>query len=292
MKKLIQRLLMFFIGVPLVVLVVLLPQKNHLAVNIIVVILSALGALEFANMLKKKSPPLEGAPGRFLHPVEVVLLGILGPAAMTLSVSFKAVSFIFPVAFIMGASWCLLSTIFSPADRFDGVISRVTAGFAVIFYPGIFTLWIIRMTLFPQAEKVILLFLLMVFANDSAAWAAGMLFGKNNRGLIPASPNKSAAGFIGGLAAATLTGLAAVYFVPAAFCPVRLSRPVSGIIIGLAAGLAATLGDLAESAMKRSSDIKDSGTIIPGRGGVLDTIDSIAMAAPVYYILYRILFLV
>jgi phosphatidate cytidylyltransferase len=290
MKKLVQRLLMFFIGVPLVILVVLLPQKNHLAVNIIVVILSALGALEFANMLKKKSPSLENVPEYHLHPVEVVFLGILGPAAMTLSVSFKAVAYVFPAVFILGASWCLISNIFSPAGRLDGTISRVTAGFAVMFYPGIFILWIIRMTLFPQAEKVILLFLLTVFANDSTAWAAGMLFGKNNRGLIPASPNKSAAGFIGGLAAATLAGLAAVYFVPAAFNPVRLSRPVSGIILGLTAGLAATLGDLAESAMKRSSDIKDSGTIIPGRGGVLDTIDSIAMAAPVYYILYWFLF--
>jgi phosphatidate cytidylyltransferase len=290
MKKLIQRLLMFFIGVPLAVLVVLLPQKNHLAVNIIVVILSALGALEFANMLKKKSPSSEDAPGCSLHPAEVVLLGILGPAAMTLSVSFRAVAYIFPAVFILGASWCLISKIFFPADRLNGTISRVTAGFAVMFYPGVFILWIIRMTLFPQAEKVILLFLLTVFANDSAAWAAGMLFGKNNRGLIPASPNKSAAGFIGGLAAATLVGLAAVYFIPLTFDPIRFSRPVSGIIIGLTAGLAATLGDLAESALKRSSDIKDSGTIIPGRGGVLDTIDSIAMAAPVYYILYWVLF--
>ncbi|MDR2019588.1 MAG: phosphatidate cytidylyltransferase [Treponema sp.] len=290
MKKLIQRLLVFFIGVPLVILVVLLPQKNHLAVNIIVVILSALGALEFANMLKKKPPLSKDPPGCSLHPVEAVLLGIAGPAAMTLSVSFKAVAYIFPAVFILGASWCLISNIFSPADRLDGTIRRVTAGFAVMFYPGVFILWIIRMTLFPQAEKVILLFLLTVFANDSVAWAAGMLFGKNNRGLIPASPNKSAAGFIGGLAAATLAGLAAVYFVPAAFDPVRFSRSVSGIIIGLTAGIAATLGDLAESAMKRSSDIKDSGTIIPGRGGALDTIDSIAMAAPVYYILYWVLF--
>ncbi|MDR1374076.1 MAG: phosphatidate cytidylyltransferase [Treponema sp.] len=290
MKKLIQRLLMFFIGVPLVVLVVLFPQKNHLAVNIIVVVVSALGALEFANMLKKKSSPSEKAPGLSLHPIETVLLGVLGPAAMTLSVSFKAVAYIFPAVFILGASWCLLSNIFSAANRLDGTVSRVTTGFAVMLYPGIFILWIIRMTLFPQAEMVILLFLLTVFADDSTAWAAGMLFGKNNRGLIPASPNKSAAGFIGGLAVAALAGLAAVYFAPSVFNPVRLSRPVSGIIIGLATGLAATLGDLAESAMKRSSGVKDSGTIIPGRGGVLDTIDSIAMAAPVYYTLYWVLF--
>jgi phosphatidate cytidylyltransferase len=61
-------------------------------------------------------------------------------------------------------------------------------------------------------------------------------------------------------------------------------------MLGLLSGAAATLGDLAESVMKRSSDIKDSGSIVPGRGGALDSIDSIALAAPVFYGLYRLLF--
>jgi phosphatidate cytidylyltransferase len=66
--------------------------------------------------------------------------------------------------------------------------------------------------------------------------------------------------------------------------------PLAGILLSFVSGLAGTLGDLGESAMKRSADIKDSGTIIPGRGGILDTVDSIALAAPVYYGLYRLLF--
>jgi phosphatidate cytidylyltransferase len=141
---------------------------------------------------------------------------------------------------------------------------------------------------FPRANLVILVFLLIVFANDSAAWAAGMLLGRGNRGLVPASPNKSIAGFIGGIGASILIGAGAELLVKSAFS--SPFPPWGGIVIGLCTGIAANLGDLAESAMKRSSGLKDSGSLIPGRGGVLDSIDSIALAAPVFYLLYRVIF--
>jgi phosphatidate cytidylyltransferase len=232
-------------------------------------------------MLRKKEP----APFRW----EAGILGSLVPIAMTLMVSFGFSWQSIPMAIILGASWLLVSRIFTPAARFEGVISRISSGFAVMIYPGLFMAWIIRMSLIPRAGMVILMFLLMIIANDSAAWAVGLLFGKGNRGIIPASPNKSAAGFIGGFIASTLVGIGAVLFAPDAF-PSRLPPLLSGIILGFISGLAGTLGDLGESAMKRSSNIKDSGTIIPGRGGILDTIDSIALAAPVYYGLYWLLF--
>jgi phosphatidate cytidylyltransferase len=150
--------------------------------------------------------------------------------------------------------------------------------------------WIIRMTLLPQADMVILIFLLMVIANDSAAWAVGMLFGKGNRGIISASPNKSVAGFVGGCVASILVGIGAVLFIQPAFIPSRVHPIAAGAVLGFLSGIAAALGDLGESVMKRSSQIKDSGSIIPGRGGVLDSIDSMALAAPVFFGLYRILF--
>ena len=283
MKKLIQRLLMFFIGLPLVVfLVVFLPQKNHLAINIIVILLSALGALEFANMLREKELRL--------HPAAALVLGALGPAAMTLAVSFGAGGQLIPAVFILGAAGCLISGAFAAKDRLREVINHISAGFSVMLYPGLFMAWIIRMSLLPRADMVILIFLLTVFANDSIAWAVGMLFGGGNRGAVPASPNKSIAGFTGGFAASILVGVGAVLFIPDAFNPSRLPPLIAGVIIGFVPGAAAALGDLAESAMKRSARIKDSGTIIPGRGGVLDSIDSIALAAPVYYALYWLFF--
>ena len=117
-----------------------------------------------------------------------------------------------------------------------------------------------------------------------------MLFGKNNRGLIPASPNKSIAGFIGGIIVSVFIGVAATVYFSDAFSSTVMTPICSGALLGFGAGIAAIFGDLGESALKRSAGVKDSGTLILGRGGALDTIDSMALAAPVYFLIYQILF--
>jgi phosphatidate cytidylyltransferase len=283
MKKLIERLLIFFIGLPLVIcLVVFLPYKNHVVLNIMVVLVTALGSVEFAGMLNKKNCPI--------NRLEAGILGALVPLGMTAAVSFGSTIPVIPISFMLAVSWPPVSRIFSASGKLPDILLFIAAGFSVIIYPGFFMIWIIRMTLLPQAIPVILIFLLMVFANDSAAWAVGILFGRKNRNIIPASPNKSIAGFIGGLLASVLVGLGAALLLPGAFSAQHIPAIPSGLILGFFAGIAAALGDLAESVLKRSSQIKDSGNLIPGRGGVLDSIDSIAMAAPVYYWLYRGLF--
>jgi phosphatidate cytidylyltransferase len=286
-KKLAQRLLIFFVGIPAVVaLVVLLPQYNHLAVNIAVIAVSSIGAAEFSLMLKKK--------GFSVHAPEAAVLGALSPLSMTLSVSFGISSQLTPAFFIVGASWLLVSVIFyrdgNNGGDFSRVLNRLAAGFSVLMYPGHFLSWIIRMSLFKHSIAVILMFILTVMANDSAAWAFGMLFGKGNRGFVRASPNKSIAGFAAGLLASVVVCIGAVYLIPGAFEPDKLPRLPGGIFLGLFSGAAVTLGDLAESAIKRCCDIKDSGSLVPGRGGMLDSIDSIAFTAPVFFMLYRFFF--
>jgi phosphatidate cytidylyltransferase len=283
MKKLIQRLLIFCVGLPLIVLFVLfLPFYNHLAVNIAVAAFCAAGALEFAGILKKKN--------LILPPAEAAILGAVSPAAMTLVVSFHVSSGIVPAVFITAAAWLLISRVFARDKTAPDFTNRAAAGFAVMIYPGLFMEWIIKMGAWQNANIFILTFLLIVFANDSLAWTAGMLFGKGNRGVVSVSPNKSIAGFIGGLAASALIGAAAALLFPGVFAPRRFPALPSGAILGLVSGIAGSLGDLGESAMKRSSGIKDSGFLIPGRGGVLDSIDSLALAAPVFYVICRLLF--
>ncbi|MDR2499800.1 MAG: phosphatidate cytidylyltransferase [Treponema sp.] len=283
MNTSIQRLLLFAITLPLAAAMILLvPYRNHLIVNISAVVLSALGSMEFGMLLQKR--------GRAVHPLEALALGSLAPLGITLQVSFGVHPALFPALLAAGAAWPLISPVFSPAGAFKDAIHAMAAGFSTLIYPGLFMLWIIRMAQFAHAGIIILVFLLMVVGNDSSAWAAGMLFGKGNRGIIPVSPNKSLAGFIGGMFTALLVGAAAVFLTPQAFVCKKIPSLAAGILLGAGSGIAANLGDLAESVMKRSVDVKDSGFIVPGRGGILDSIDSIAFASPVFYGLYWFFF--
>ncbi|MDR3191664.1 MAG: phosphatidate cytidylyltransferase [Treponema sp.] len=322
MKKIFQRLLIFFIAVPLVLaLVVFFPQRNHLALNIVILVFIGLGSAEFSVILgvcsasRAKSPKTAGEeliyhPGRIRpntgtttwvipvkRQVEAAILGILAPLTMTIVSGFSPIpgnldisSLASSAAFILGGIWVLLSRVFSPEAELQDYTRHTASGFSVMVYPGLFLIWLIRMTTLTSSSLVILVFLLMVFGSDSVAWAAGMLFGKGNRGIVAASPNKSVAGFIGGIGASILVGAGAEFFIGDALVSRFFPSPFAGILLGFLSGCASSLGDLAESALKRSSGIKDSGTLIPGRGGVLDSIDSIALAAPVFYLSYRILF--
>lgn len=112
------------------------------------------------------------------------------------------------------------------------------------------------------------------WAADIGAYAVGSLIGGPK--LWPRfSPNKTWAGFFGGLAAATLAGVA-MALLPA----FKLNLLAAGLI-GLAAGLATMAGDLWESALKRRFGVKDSGDIIPGHGGLLDRVDGLMFAVAV-----------
>ena len=125
----------------------------------------------------------------------------------------------------------------------------------------------------------------MVFFCDSFAWFFGVLFGKNNKGLIKASPNKSIAGFCGGIFGSVLSGVMCWYLWNDLFTGTSEKTVNIWVLAGLGfvMSFCSILGDLVESVFKRSADCKDSGSIIPGRGGVLDSIDSIVFTAPVFF---------
>jgi phosphatidate cytidylyltransferase len=128
----------------------------------------------------------------------------------------------------------------------------------------------------PSGTSWIFLLLIIVMAGDSAAFYVGSAWGRHK--LYPAvSPNKSIEGAVGGLAGS----VAGAFIARMTFFP-QLT-PADAIATALLLGLLGQLGDLFESLLKRSCGVKDSGTIIPGHGGILDRLDSILFAAPVAY---------
>ena len=118
----------------------------------------------------------------------------------------------------------------------------------------------------------ILLLVLTVWAYDTGAYVVGRRVGRR-RFLGHISPSKTYAGLVGGLAASTAVVALALYGLG--------QPPLAGLILGPLVGTAARAGDLAESMLKRAAGAKDSGTLIPGHGGVLDRVDSFLFAAPV-----------
>jgi phosphatidate cytidylyltransferase len=126
---------------------------------------------------------------------------------------------------------------------------------------------------FARGPVIVLWLILMVCAADIGAYFSGRAFGR--RKLAPrVSPGKTVEGALGGLAmVALVAGGGAVYF--------RLP-PLIVIAFGLAVGIFSIIGDLTESMFKRAAALKDSGTLLPGHGGLLDRIDSVAAAAPWY----------
>lgn len=145
-----------------------------------------------------------------------------------------------------------------------------------VLYLGL-TLGMLSMTrLLPQGEWLIFFLLLVTWASDTGAYYVGTLFGRHR--LAPTiSPKKTVEGLVGGLIGAIIVAYAARWW----FLP-ELSG-LDCLILGTLLTLTGLWGDLAESAMKRSVGIKDSGGILPGHGGMLDRLDSLLFTAPVFY---------
>jgi phosphatidate cytidylyltransferase len=129
---------------------------------------------------------------------------------------------------------------------------------------------------FPGGNLWIFFLFATVFANDMGAFYAGRSLGRHK--LHPSvSPGKTWEGTLGGI----LLSLAAAWI----WCAVSGLRPFDGTMAALAGGLAVLgqVGDLAESLLKRSYGVKDSGGILPGHGGILDRVDGLLFAIPLLY---------
>ena len=131
-----------------------------------------------------------------------------------------------------------------------------------------------------RSRGALFLLMLTVFVSDTAQYYSGRRFGR--RPLAPAiSPNKTMEGAVGGLISGTLLlAVVGAWWLPAVPVTLRAALGVAVVALGIA-------GDLFESMLKRSAGVKDSSTLIPGHGGILDRIDALLFAAPVYYIVLK-----
>lgn len=161
------------------------------------------------------------------------------------------------------------------------IISRAVLGF---MYLGILPTFAFKLLMLPGGSSFFLILLSVVFAGDIGAYFVGSKFGKTK--LMPAiSPKKSLEGAIAGLLMSFVVGYLLIQYSAASkYLHLWQTDKVSlFMVLIVVASIFAQVGDFFESLIKRIADIKDSGTIMPGHGGILDRIDGVLFAAPILY---------
>ncbi len=279
-RNTIQRLSVFLIGVPLFALVELYASfGRNLLIALVILFIQYMAVKETAGIFAARKIHVNRS---YLHILAFAtsiatyfspwISRISGYGASPLEILF-AVSAI-------GSLASILPYVFSGKDSFPDIMAGMTATLFTYFYCGFLgACFMYIASCFGLHAAPVLTFSLMSFGNDSMAWLTGVTLGRR-RNLIAVSPAKSIAGFIGGMAGSVIAAILAYQLFPDSGF-----GSLAGLVgLGLAVGVAVIAGDLVESALKRSAGVKDSSTAVPGRGGILDSFDSLLFSAPLFLI--------
>jgi phosphatidate cytidylyltransferase len=249
---------------PIVILVVL--KGGTLLFACLLALLSAIGIAEFYRM---------ALPERILELWPAALAGsalVFTPLLRDDKLIISCIGL-----FFIGFSLLFLFRI----RTVDTAAREIAFALLAFLYIPFLLMHLVQLRQTPFGVQWLFIIMLIVMTNDSAAYYTGSAFGKHR--LYPlVSPKKSVEGAVGGLVGSLGgTMLAKFTFFP------QLTF-ADAVVTALVVGLVGQAGDLFESLLKRSFGVKDSGTIIPGHGGVLDRLDSILFAAPItyYYVLF------
>jgi len=274
-SNLAKRTLTCVVGVPAILAIIfLVPQYNFIALSIFIILMCLLGSFEMSRMLFGRI-----VPSAFLSTGFCILTYIQNLVDIKADISFY---------FFLLSIIAILSAEIKRGEKtdFSTSINDISRKVLLLLYPGYLLSFIILMlSLENITPSAVVLFICLVFSNDIFAYIFGMLFGRGHGGVVKVSPKKSLQGFIGGLAGCI--GICLLLFALLKDLP---SVPVwVRVLLAVLISTAANIGDLAESVFKRSAGVKDSGNIFPGRGGVLDSVDSIIVSAPFFYIVWNLI---
>ena len=240
------------------------------ALLLLVLALTVGGLYEFFYMIKKKGIPIYSYMGIFI--------GVMIPVSIY---SGFELTRNWELLFITLAFLTILLLQFARKDNSNAIVGISTTMFGVFYVSWLFSFLIkIRFLLDGSAGIKLLSFILLVTKmGDIGALLIGSWIGKHP--LLPrVSPNKSLEGAVGSLIFSIATALLVRSFLP----DVIDFKIWHVALMGAFFGGIGQLGDLSESLMKRDCNVKDSGKMLPGLGGVLDIIDSLLFSGPAFYL--------
>ncbi|MFX0537711.1 phosphatidate cytidylyltransferase [Ornithinimicrobium sp. Y1847] len=230
----------------------------------LVTIAALLGVLELDQALRA---------GRINPPLIPALAAVgLVPVAYLWGAEALAIGFAAAVGLV------LLWRSVGPAP---GAARDVAGGVFLVAYVPLLCAITSLMIAAPDGAGRIITFILVTVASDTGGYAVGVLRGRTP--MAPSlSPKKSWEGFAGSVLTSGITGALAVVFL-------LNGSWWAGAVIGAVAACFATVGDLAESAIKRDLGIKDMGNLLPGHGGIMDRLDSLLITVPICWALFELL---
>lgn len=187
----------------------------------------------------------------------------------------------------------LFSTLFVSvkciALLFDSKVVKIDSFSKYVYLVGYIILPFIILTKIPFGiagynPKILISIFILIWTNDSFAYIVGKSIGKHKL-FERISPKKTIEGFLGGVFFAVI----ASYIIAIYYIQIAESKIFIWLVIAIIVGVFGTIGDLIESKFKRIAEVKDSGKIMPGHGGVLDRLDSVIFVAPIIFLFYQIL---
>jgi len=211
------------------------------------------------------------------------LVGLVATVGILIGAYMKgesAIPLVLGLVVVFTLLWYLVGVV---RDRPTVNVAVTLLGFMWVGFLGSFAALLLDPRMFPNRHGVALLLgaAVATVGYDVGSFLVGARFGRHH--LAPAiSPNKTWEGLIGGTVASVLVGAVVV----SQISPWTTSR---GIALGLVVAVAAPLGDLCESLLKRDIGVKDMGWILPGHGGVLDRVDALLFVVPATYYLVRLI---
>ncbi|MDT0304651.1 phosphatidate cytidylyltransferase [Streptomonospora wellingtoniae] len=193
-------------------------------------------------------------------------------------------------AYFGGAEWLVGATALTAVaalswrlrDGAEGYVRDAGANLLTLLYvPFLLGTWQLLIATPGDGQERLIAFILVTISSDIGGYFAGILMGRHKMAPV-ISPNKTWEGFGGSVLACMLAGGLTV--------ALMLDGPVwAGAVLGVAVVLAATVGDLIESLLKRDLGLKDMGRFMPGHGGLLDRVDSLLIAGPVAWVVLSLL---
>lgn len=248
------------IGAPFVIW--LIGWSHEYVFDAVIAAVAVLAMVEFINLGKAKGYHI---PLALCVVIMIIIMAAFILENLSVELGVFAALLLIPASYVFGGK---------PLE--DSLPSSAVAVLATT-YVGMLSGSLIRLRNdFPDGWKLVFFLLLVVWLGDSGAYYVGKKFGK--RKLSPRiSPKKTIEGLAGGMAASLITAIV-IHFTFFQNFPLH-----HAIIAGVLLSFAGVVGDLAESMWKRSADVKDSGTLLPGHGGFLDRFDSILFTAPILY---------